>query len=163
MDDLFWRLPVMAYLWVVLCCISPDICLRWEWRAWRRQQLTKAKRGSAPSLFGLITIWSNHTPFPFHHFTHAGSDIIFQCWRLWQSDLTTESTLSPTLTLFHFNTNTTNTQWKLKIYSWKSLSFNKLHCRPVCYGSAILRHGKEIQICGSYYIVCWTLNSNDED
>ena len=64
MDNLFWRLPVMAYLWVVLCCISPDICLRWEWRAWRRQQLTKAKRGSAPSLFGLITRLSRFIILP---------------------------------------------------------------------------------------------------
>ena len=164
MDDLFWRLPVMAYLWVVLCCISPDICLRWEFLGVAEAAAAdKGQERLAASLFGLITIWSNHTPFPFHHFTHAASDIIFQCYRLWQSNLMTESPLLPTLTLFHFNTNTTNTQWKLKIYSWKSLSFNKLHCRPVCQGSAILRHGKEIQICGSYYIFCWTLNSNDED
>ena len=51
-----------------LCCISADICLRWESRAWRRRRQpllwrTKAKR-RAPSLFGLITRLSRFIILP---------------------------------------------------------------------------------------------------
>ena len=49
----------MAYLWVVLCGISADICLRWVLVG------VVANKGREA---GPFCIWSNRTPFPFHHF-----------------------------------------------------------------------------------------------
>ena len=63
MDDLFWRLPVMAYLWVVCAALVPIFVLGGSEGGAEAAAGNKGQEAASP-----FCIWSNRTPFPFHHF-----------------------------------------------------------------------------------------------
>ena len=120
-----------------LCCISPDICLRWELRACRRRQLvwlTKAKR-RAPSVFGLITRLSRFIILP-----PASPRILSSnaASRLWQSAHNWIPSLTNSLSLQHLQQSESprgkidNSYLLLKdrqdIEEWELLDHIKVYC-----------------------------------
>ena len=114
MDDLFWWLPVMAYLWVVCAALVPIFVLGGS-RGRGRGRRGAGNKGHEASPF---CIWSNHTPFPFHHFTQSLLGYyIFQCF---------DKVFSQLNPLFHqlslTSTFTTSTHWKLTIGERKNYS-----------------------------------------